>query len=57
MTGLYIRRPVVVCAPGTGADLEVRVLYGGSSTEPLAKGKGVAVRRGLEEAGGKAASR
>jgi len=40
-----------------GADLEVEVLYGGGSTEPLAKGKGVTVRWGLEEAGGKAASR
>jgi hypothetical protein len=33
-----------------GADLEVRDLYGGSSTEPLVEGKGVAARRGLEEA-------
>jgi hypothetical protein len=37
--------------------LEVEVLYGGGSTKPLAEGKGVAARRGLEEAGGKAASR
>ncbi len=44
-------------APGMDADLEVKVLYGGGSTEPLAKGKGVAARWGLEEAGGKAASR
>jgi hypothetical protein len=50
-------RSALSCAPGMGADLEVEVLYGGGSTEPLAEGKGVAVRRGLEEAGGKAASR
>ena len=37
--------------------MEVKVLCGGGSTEPLAKGKGVVVRRGLEEAGGKPASR
>ena len=35
----------------------VEVPCGGGSTEPLAKGKGVVVRRGLEEAGGKPASR
>ncbi len=45
------------CTPGMGIDLEVKVLCGGGSTEPLAKGKGVVVRRGLEEAGGKPASR
>jgi hypothetical protein len=28
-------------APGMGADLEVRVLYGAWSWQPLAKGKGV----------------
>jgi hypothetical protein len=44
-------------APGMGADLGVGVSHGGGSTEPLAEGKGVAVRWGLEEAGGKAASR
>lgn len=47
----------LVCAPGMGADLKVEVLYGGGSTEPLAKGKGVIVRWGPEEAGGKVASR
>jgi hypothetical protein len=30
--------------------------YGGWSHQPLAEGKGVAVRRGLEEAGGKPAT-
>ncbi len=47
---------LLCCAPGTGADLEVKVLYGGGSTEPLAKGKGVTARWGLKEAGGKVAS-
>ena len=37
--------------------MEVEVLCGGGSTKPLTEGKGVAARRGLEEAGGKAASR
>ena len=46
-----------VCAPGMGVELEVKVLYGGCSTKPLAKGKGAIVRWGLEEAGGKTASR
>jgi hypothetical protein len=49
--------PPAACAPGMGADLKVEVLYGGGSTEPLAKGKGVIVRWGPEEAGGKVASR
>jgi hypothetical protein len=43
-------------APGMGADLGVEVPHGGGSTEPLAEGKGVSARWGLEEAGGKAAS-
>jgi hypothetical protein len=36
--------------------LGVEVPHGGGSTEPLAEGKGVSARWGLEEAGGKAAS-
>ena len=47
----------ILCAPGMGIDLGVKVPCGGGSTEPLAKGKGVVARRGLEEAGGKPASR
>ena len=43
-------------APSMGVDWWVKVPYGGWSHQPLAKGKGVIVKWGLEEAGGKPAT-
>jgi hypothetical protein len=45
--------PLLDCAPGMVRILGVKVPYGPKWSEPLAEGKGVIVRWGLEEAGGK----
>ena len=49
------KRSVKICAPSMGDDWWVKVPYGGWLHQPLAKGKGVTVKWGLEEAGGKPA--
>jgi len=46
---------ILLCAPSMGDDWWVKVPYGGWSHQPLAKGKGVTVKWGLEEARGKPA--
>ena len=43
-------------APSMGIDYKVKDQNGGRLHQPLAKGKGVIVRWGLEEAGGKPAT-
>jgi hypothetical protein len=49
--------PPFLVRPARAQTKEVEVLCGGWSPKPLAKGKGVIVRWGLEEAGGKASAR